>query len=1035
MSAPTAGCVVPSASLVCEFYNLLLKSESLQQQVWRRLKIYSPFYLHEDSEVSTAAMEQPREPDQIPPRCSLWFQSSGHPPLPHGLATPLRTSDDAAARIRLSSAGETQCNVNVSDTSSSPRSGLGFKEVEMVLRLDAFAVAQQSPALIQSLFVEASPLLEVAAASAIVKLLSEVAGTALHGAQSESSDDTLCTMQIPFWGPDWLAALHSRSVSFWVQLLVLRTPTFLSLCCNSTSSLDLLATQVVRKEARAIAEASSLSRHSLPSSLSPIPSPSRSSGSLLSNNGGLRETISALSLAVMPSSYPPDHVLGIGSMVHVHGIVHQVFYEGRHATVPAPWITLLILPSRKPSGCWKPALDSSLERKDVDLRGLPPSQLRQISIVGELVEVWGRVQVGRHSNSMAAGHCESLLKDYIEASYAAAPFVEAVSGDQRASSCIADNHPAAGGLSPLSLAVPLQCPLQIPKAHQQCSLPCGTLSLTPSEETAAMWAALEGWEGCRLALGREVAPPPFPATDYMCNNAFATSMDIVVATLVAVLSAQTADGVTVLVVDEETPALLTSMVSQLAAAAPTAVVAFSASLLQRSRRSFFLPSYRFQRNAIPVSLASSGRSTVAPQPGQSSARAKHSSRGGVGICPQLPVFSETLQGGALTHAHCRAMVLHQVEVLPADTLLLLQDVLHFNRFSENCDCSGTAERCQSGNGTTAVELETKPNTMLRSRAIQREGGQLVPYRSTHSALCSIRDTLQFVRKSPLFEFGQRMDVVLRPAIPIQRQVLGLRSGADPAFQALMQKRGNIWCTLLGDVLALPSLASGPECATPAALYLSPQLTEACSKLLTTYFLATKAYCADGVDMGVMKTLVKLTNVHALWRTRLSHARQCRLKGSCGWSDSLVEDEKQKGGCLTALVDALVAINLCDSTLHFFTGKPLLQQCLFQYFEENAWAIPLSGGGAVASVTAAIDAQSGGDEVGQRTQAMAYLGTSYHNGDDDMELLEFMKEVEQRTRVASMRSSPLPEQVGLDGDGTFSIIQVVEDLITHLSEGL
>ncbi|RNF04990.1 hypothetical protein TraAM80_04826 [Trypanosoma rangeli] len=103
----------------------------------------------------------------------------------------------------------------------------------------------------------------------------------------------------------------------------------------------------------------------------------------------------------------------------------------------------------------------------------------------------------------------------------------------------------------------------------------------------------------------------------------------------------------------------------------------------------------------------------------------------------------------------------------------------------------------------------------------------------------------------------------------------------------------------------------------------PQISPACASLLYSFFFTAKATCAEAVDASMMTTLVKLTCAHALLRQRVHPSERhgemrTTVASACACGAKMRENYDS-----TALVDAVVAIALCDASLNFLAGVSLM----------------------------------------------------------------------------------------------------------------
>ncbi|GET91779.1 hypothetical protein, conserved [Leishmania tarentolae] len=1009
---------------------------SLQRHILERVSAHVAF--HESATTFSCSVASKAPADDVP----LWSRPAGFPPFPHS----------AHAKPQLES--ETYPH---------------WAPIEMVLMLDVFEVAQRYPSACQALFLTSGLCVEASASAAVAAWLSCYVTGFIEERRTEisveASDATERTRRFP-WPWRWCAEILHGRLKCQVRVLLLRVPRLYNAIASGSGksapgdyiveALPVIAA-VADSEAPHSGEADSLTQQL--SSILPLSTELEQLPSARLTN--TRSTCYA---------YPSDRFLESSHTVHVIGVVHQVFYEGHSAMLPAPWVTVLLAPTT--ASLPQPALakrgKEPPRRREVDLGLLGTPQRGAVAVIGGVIEVRGHTQVARRRVCARAettsaplrfcGVAETLLEEYIVATWAVP--VQLSRGLLRGNlrSWLSKNsvgsavEETADGSS-LATMVALDSlergpvaspPLHVSSASESTGVGCwercndAAVQLTVAEEEAAARTTLMLWEGARLALGIE-APGQAEVRDGATSVArlFSVSLDFLVASQLALISAQMTDGLVVLAVDEAVPeSLLTRLMRRLDRVVPGATLEVPSSVLTRAKPPFFLPSYRMQRLPAPPAWktkasASAAYAVVGTSTGSSAARRAQNHQ----MCAERavtafppPCYPETLQGGALTHANGRTLVLQRIEVLPTPTLTLLQEALRdeasdVERVSVPVlDSDGgdralgvfvTTSPCAEGQwkGESAQTPFTNPAGATR-RVIRREGGQAVKYCATHSALCSVRQGALLTQKSQLVEFAERCDVVVRPAYDTRRQTAALKGSTVPAFCKLLHARGEAWLGLLGAALSLPihiATADDPSAnlvATPPTrvLHDTPTLSGACSRLLSTYFMAAKALCVEGADASMMKTLVKLTLAHTEWRTRLTMVLQER-RGHPQTASSPTCAE-------TALIDAVAAVGLCDATLHFFTAKTLLGECVFRLLEAEAWSTLTP-----EYCSALFPQQSEHDVCGTRVRG---------EGRGLLDWQQLYAEVEHRTRLV-----PASVHTAEPQSPDFSILQLAEDLQGHL----
>ncbi|KPA76777.1 hypothetical protein ABB37_07598 [Leptomonas pyrrhocoris] len=794
----------------------------------------------------------------------------------------------------------------------------------------------------------------------------------------------------------------------------------------------------------------------------------------------------ASTVAARPS-YPSDSFLEIAPEVHVVGVVQQICFENRRALSPAPWVTLLLLlphanvPVRREvnlSSLYPCAVRAAAVMGEViEVCGRTHVARRQTS---------GRAGGGRGCAETLLREC--ILASWAAPVLLSLPqtpsFASALTGHVIGAFSDLPTPPAVYAASPIATTtvVPyavLQPARQTPfhdDASMSATLRYGdsffhkmsqdmeevsVAELSGWEEEWATRAALTCWEGARLALGVELNGTDNTLT---ASAFFSTSLDVVLSAQLTIFSAQMSDGVVLLLVDEAPESLVTQMFSAFDRAAPTATLEFPSSTLCRASPSFLLPSYRVQRVPAPVRLAQ--RPPVAPDNDAmrppavrrffQRSRTNGPSAAAAVAAPPPPFYPEVLKGGALTNASGRALVLQGIEVIPAATLKVLQEALRAARH-DGGDVDGTAVGAGTAaaavRGVTGIdgtfhsfENTSRPPHITETAAttadapltesdgarhvVQREGGQYVKYRVAHAAVCSVRHGARLAEKSHLFEFAQRCDVVVRPAYDRRRQAAALQAAVDAPFQHLLRRRQATWLSLLGAAFAFPTKLhdTAAGAAGMGDMSATPTLTEPCNRLLSSYFIAAKALCQEGTDASVMTTLVKLTVTHAQWRCNLTELRlrERTSRSTGGTPRGCVGAAARRPPRATALIDAVVAVGLCDATLHFFTAKALFGECVLRLLEKEAWPIweAEAGEGHRGALPDPAMQTYGGDEDDEmrvRPPLSVPRGAS-------TEVQQLCQQVEFRSRccLESFSSDHVPPR-----PSAFSIQHLVQDLIDHL----
>ncbi|TPP55645.1 hypothetical protein CGC20_11195 [Leishmania donovani] len=1024
-----------STYLAQSFQKLVDADASLQLHILERVSAHVA--LHEP----TAAISSSACPKAPLVDVPLWSRPEGFPPLPHS----------AHAKPPLES-----------------EPPLRWAPVEMVLMLDVFEVAQRQPSGCQALFLTSSVCIEASASAAVTAWLSCYVTGFIEEPRTEGAVEASCAgarvRRLP-WPWPWCAEILHRRLRCQVRVLLLRVPSLYTAITSGAGT---------REPSERLGDAVPVT----PAIATPSAPPSGEADSLteqlssiapLSTELGQLPSTRLTNTRSLCCAYPSDRFLECSHTVQMIGVVHQVFYEGHSAALPAPWVTVLLLPltASLPRSAFSKCGKEPPRRREVDLSLLGALQRSAVAVIGGVIAVRGHTQVARRRACARAeaaaplrlgGVAEASLEEYIVATWAAP--VQLSAGVLQTNSCswlsrncadsvVEETASASPSATMASLGSAARGPVAAPPHHIRsaaegadvgCSEHCenAAVQLTVAEEEATARAALMFWEGARLALGME-APGQAEDRDRATWVArlFSASLDFLVASQLALVSAQMADGVVVLAVDEAVPeSLLTRLLRRLDRVVPGATLEVPSSVLARAKPPFFLPSYRMQRVPAPPAWRANAPASAAcavvvtPMESPAARRARHRRvcAGTAVTAPPPPCYPETLQGGVLTHANGRTLVLQRIEVLPAPTLKLLQEALRDeasdvekmdapvfgSHASERAFGSGVATSpCTAGQ--RQGEAAQTPSTNLAGatrRLIRREGGQAVQYCATHSALCSVRQGASLMQKSQLVEFAERCDVVVRPAYDMHRQTAALQGSTVPAFCELLHSRGEAWLRLLGAALTLPVHNATADGSSPNPVATSPScspndtpaLSEACSRLLSTYFMAAKARCVEGADASMMKTLVKLTLAHTEWRTRLTIA----LPKRTGHPTTASSPTR----AVTALIDAVAAVGLCDATLHFFTAKTLLGECVFRLLESEAWPtwapdycnVPLPQRADHGLGGAFVHGEGGGPPDWQRLYA----------------------EVAHRTCLvpASVHTTESPSSA-------FSILQLAQDLQGHL----
>ncbi|CCW63060.1 unnamed protein product [Phytomonas sp. EM1] len=669
--------------------------------------------------------------------------------------------------------------------------------------------------------------------------------------------------------------------------------------------------------------------------------------------------------------YPIDRFLGVASHVQLMGVVDGIFYPTRHAAWPTPWITLLIARSSLPGDRGGEGAIPERVRRVVDVGSLPTGVQHRVGVIGQVVEVVGRLVVAstavfpagvsrRRPTSRAH---EDPQSEYLEASMAMV---------------------GMGRVELETLAM---------RGIQASTVPPPELSregnregLSVASERQATVLSMRIWEGARLALGLEPIPPPAREGALWGTDFLFISLDAVVALLITLFSAQSVDEdtceVSLLLIDEAATAVgfMPGVLRRLRAATTSATIEIPPGALSRARPSFFLPSYEVLRGPGRVALEvpaepptssmrrpkfARGQSEDGPFPGTR----RHPSPPHPVEKPQPPArYVEEIRGGILNHAHHRAIIAQGVESASGGTLRLLQEVLCGRPIYHTMPFANAVNPSCGMNLPPLNPSSAGDPPCPTEQTIQRVGGQSVPYYTAHALVGTIREGREMLEKGAVFEFAQHMNVVIRPDLDVARKTIALDGSASVELQTLFRRRGGQWLNLLGKALEWPHSETFlgrsapfdtssvipeevPVLSTSAALYwiyTAPRLSQTCGDLLRSYFLAAKSVCGEAVDASMMETLVKLTAAHCQMRTRCTYYYYLSLIHPTPEGEGPAANRPPHrcveaasvfrglaaGPPITALVDAVAAIGLCDSTLHFFTQHSLLERCVFELLDRE-----------------------------------------------------------------------------------------------------
>lgn len=727
------------------------------------------------------------------------------------------------------------------------------------------------------------------------------------------------------------------------------------------------------------------------------------------------------------AALPSDAFLELAATVptRVLGVVHEIFFHGRTSDAALPWATLVLIPHGHGGGdngeppCGHLGLAPGARRSIlVDFQAVPPAVQQQSIVVGQVLEVSGVVLVAKNVSAIAVGASGAgrasgaVASEYLRAESVLLPFSAAEHRRLHAESMMVtmtEAGVAATGGGGGDEAVPL--------------------SVAEEDQHARM--AVRLWEGARLAFGLAEAPLPRPDNDaplLFCTDVFSASLDGIVSILVTLLSAQgSASGASLLLLDTGTPALFPGIRDVLAEYVPSAVVDFPATVASRARPGFFLPTYHeLARRPAGCSGGAGGGEGQTGTAGAGPAT-RRGRPAAVETIP--PAHGEVVRGGALCHANRRTLVLQQCEVMLPETLTRLQP---FIASSSSSSSSPATAANDSGNGSGRGSELLVPSLLSNGSplapacvagdpgpfVVRRIGDQKAPYLAARSIILTVRDGAQLSAKPALFEVAQRADMVIQPAVDAERKMMAVCGcTGDPALQEMLRERREMWLGILSAALAMPHshmFLHGTGTGEPALfwLYAEPELTKACGDLLNTYFLAAKAVCGERVDASMMETLVKLTTDHARLRVRCSHYYYC--DNGDGHANAAAAEPPQ-----TALIDALVAVGLCDATLYFLTEKTLLGECVLNMVAREIRAAE----GEVEEVW------GGGGILGHDDPSADFRSHfSYGIEDEAQEQRRFAKLVDASTRV-----EVFPAEV-LAASG-FSIVNPVHDLERHLRSGI
>lgn len=359
-------------------------------------------------------------------------------------------------------------------------------------------------------------------------------------------------------------------------------------------------------------------------------------------------------------------------------------------------------------------------------------------------------------------------------------------------------------------------------------------------------------------------------------------------------------------------------------------------------------------------------------------------------------YMEKISAGVLSEASPYALVFSEVELVPRKVLLLLHSIctsraaaspipFFFSSFSGSM-VDGSSSMAPGGPRVEEGYHASSPprigeEAMLptsSSHAVRRDGGQCSAYHTPKSFLFALRDGLQLARQPFLFGLACRVDVAVRPAVSedwrCRYEYLFAHADLDDAtaassgasceghrsggpYRPRLAAHYAVWQQIYREAILILSFdeeedtwhagegRGGERCM--------PGISDACGDLLQQYFLAAKAVFGDAIDTNMMEKLVKLARIHALLRSALWEAASTVRGGGARWVKT-EGSQNGSGGPPTAaevgasskappvassfsstyLIDALVAIGLCDNTLHFLTGKTVMGRCVLSLMEAH-----------------------------------------------------------------------------------------------------
>ncbi|EKF32558.1 hypothetical protein MOQ_003587 [Trypanosoma cruzi marinkellei] len=250
---------------------------------------------------------------------------------------------------------------------------------------------------------------------------------------------------------------------------------------------------------------------------------------------------------------------------------------------------------------------------------------------------------------------------------------------------------------------------------------------------------------------------------------------------------------------------------------------------------------------------------------------------------------ECVRGGLLNMAHQRVLFAPSLHALTSSALHAVQGVLKQNE-----------------------------------HVVVREGGQRVGCRAA-GAFIGITQESMLVQDRQLFCFMERGDVVLH-------MPTASCSAEDEHSAILELLLNNVEGRKMSEMVTIDHInrcksqwlkccewALHPFVDEPNV----PQISTACAALLRSFFLTAKANCAEAVDAGMMTALAKLTCAHALLRQSGHYGGKCGNIQKTASSACVCGVKMRERSESTALVDAVVAITLCDASLKFIADVSLM----------------------------------------------------------------------------------------------------------------